>query len=42
MTSPSITRRKRGRRTDSAKPAVVATTIWTSHEPKAMYTVFSR
>ena len=42
MTRPVRTRAKRGRRTDRAKPAVVATTIWTTHEPNAMATVLHR
>ena len=31
-----------GRSTESAKPPVVATTIWTSHEPNASTTVFQK
>ena len=32
----------RGRSTESANPAVVATTIWQSHEPNAITIVFQR
>ena len=32
----------RGRRTDRAKPAVVATTIWATQDPNAITTVLSR
>ena len=42
MTRPLSTREKRGRRTASAKPAVVATTICTAHDPNAMTSVLSR
>ena len=40
ITSPIISRLNRGLSTDRAKPAVVARTICTAHEPNAMTTVF--
>ena len=40
--APMITRAYRGRSTESANPPVVATTIWTNHEPIASTTVFQK